>query len=122
MSIISQLPVVDMPTNVNSTLTMDKRFGVIQVGDDLIQVPMHIILGQTITEIQNSDEPLVEVPIEGFFAEWKGELHNCRGKRVPRLFVANAKTWQSDIARATGVKFSNVPTMCALKEPWKRAK
>lgn len=117
MSIISQLPVADAPTNVNKSLRMDKRFGVIQVGKDLIKVDVLIQLEQVITEIQGDDEPIVEVK-PSFFCEWQGEIYNCSGKAVPRQMTLPAKKWLYGLANRLDISADAVRNSAQLSKPW----
>tara|TARA_Y100000401_G_scaffold35661_1_gene26673 strand:- start:9265 stop:9636 length:372 start_codon:yes stop_codon:yes gene_type:complete len=117
MSIISQLPVHAAPTNVNKSLRMDKRFGVIQVGKDLIKVDVLIQLEQVITEIQGDDEPIVEVKFD-FFCEWQGEIYNCSGRAVPRQMTLPAKKWLYSAANRLDISADAVRNSAQLSKPW----
>ena len=117
MSIIAQLPVADAPTNVNKSLRMDKRFGVIQVGNDLIKVPFLIQLEQVLLDVQGDDEPIVEVKPD-FFCEWDGELYKCIGKRVPTGLELAGDKWLYTLANLLGISAAEVQNNSQLNKPW----
>lgn len=119
MSIIAQLPVAEAPTNVYSSLTMDKRFGLIEDGKDLVKVPFLIQLEQVIRQVKNDPDadPVVEVH-PSFFCEWEGKIHKCTGRRVPTGLELPGDKWLYTLANILGISADEVKNNSQLNKPW----
>jgi|TARA_Y100000361_G_C11160476_1_gene346964 hypothetical protein len=118
---ISQLQVSSMPADVNRSLTMDRRFGLIKHGEDYLAVETHTFLEQTIVPVPDSD-PLVDITFHTFCL-YEGELYKCRGRKSLSGLTVDATEWKSAIKRVTSQwpDATNTDNVF-LSKAWKKVK
>ena len=120
-SIIASLPVVEAPKGVNSSLAMNNRFGVVQVGKEYVKVDAQLFFAHVVTEVKGDPLPISEIKVSAY-CSLDGELYTCSGRFSPHGMVIPTNLWLSTLRYKLGCNAEQLIAMSFHNSPWNSIK